>query len=262
MLVGPDDPLECLNRTRCRSVPVGAGRKRSARLCDALAVSAGTTAGEQLTATAAAVTALLLKRDFEFDCVLGSRLLVDVLQDDGVDATAIGTHLLVVDPVAGATSCQRGAVLQIGGVQEARSEGFNGHVVVRATQGGDTYLLDSTIGQLSDHSATAALAVKLLVLVTRLQRPWPTAARTDITLPIDGWTVSYRHRPELAWTGVRGWNHPALPELIAEVKSLRDTGVDLLELMRRRVASRSRSAGRNDPCPCGSRKKYKRCCGR
>jgi len=26
--------------------------------------------------------------------------------------------------------------------------------------------------------------------------------------------------------------------------------------------SRKRKVGRNDPCPCGSGKKYKRCCGR
>ncbi|HXK94534.1 MAG TPA: SEC-C metal-binding domain-containing protein, partial [bacterium] len=27
-------------------------------------------------------------------------------------------------------------------------------------------------------------------------------------------------------------------------------------------ASRAGSPGRNDPCPCGSGKKYKKCCGR
>jgi preprotein translocase subunit SecA len=27
-------------------------------------------------------------------------------------------------------------------------------------------------------------------------------------------------------------------------------------------SSRSRKIGRNDPCPCGSGKKYKKCCGR
>jgi uncharacterized protein YecA (UPF0149 family) len=27
-------------------------------------------------------------------------------------------------------------------------------------------------------------------------------------------------------------------------------------------ASRERSTGRNDPCPCGSGKKYKKCCGK
>jgi preprotein translocase subunit SecA len=26
-------------------------------------------------------------------------------------------------------------------------------------------------------------------------------------------------------------------------------------------ATRDRKAGRNDPCPCGSGKKYKKCCG-
>jgi preprotein translocase subunit SecA len=35
------------------------------------------------------------------------------------------------------------------------------------------------------------------------------------------------------------------------------------ELPRRRVAARSgKKVGRNDPCPCGSGKKYKKCCGR
>lgn len=27
-------------------------------------------------------------------------------------------------------------------------------------------------------------------------------------------------------------------------------------------AKRERSVGRNDPCPCGSGRKYKRCCGK
>ena len=29
----------------------------------------------------------------------------------------------------------------------------------------------------------------------------------------------------------------------------------------RRAASRARSTGRNEPCPCGSGRKFKRCCG-
>ncbi|MCP4508291.1 MAG: SEC-C domain-containing protein, partial [Fuerstiella sp.] len=28
------------------------------------------------------------------------------------------------------------------------------------------------------------------------------------------------------------------------------------------VAQRSPKVGRNDPCPCGSGKKYKKCCGK
>jgi len=36
----------------------------------------------------------------------------------------------------------------------------------------------------------------------------------------------------------------------------------LMEIVRAKDANSSvRQAGRNDPCPCGSGKKYKRCCG-
>jgi preprotein translocase subunit SecA len=31
---------------------------------------------------------------------------------------------------------------------------------------------------------------------------------------------------------------------------------------RRRLAQKSAKVGRNNPCPCGSGKKYKKCCGR
>ena len=34
----------------------------------------------------------------------------------------------------------------------------------------------------------------------------------------------------------------------------------LMELVRSEDAKASPQAGRNDPCPCGSGKKYKRCC--
>jgi len=41
-----------------------------------------------------------------------------------------------------------------------------------------------------------------------------------------------------------------------------EPGEKLMEIVRAADAKSSvRQAGRNDPCPCGSGKKYKRCCG-
>ena len=66
----------------------------------------------------------------------------------------------------------------------------------------------------------------------------------------------------------------ALPEPVVETGPKR--GSELAGLGRREVApgradgsrgrdapgsSRSGKVGRNDPCPCGSGKKYKKCCG-
>jgi uncharacterized protein YecA (UPF0149 family) len=41
-----------------------------------------------------------------------------------------------------------------------------------------------------------------------------------------------------------------------------EPGEKLMEIVRTADSKASaRQAGRNDPCPCGSGKKYKRCCG-
>jgi len=33
------------------------------------------------------------------------------------------------------------------------------------------------------------------------------------------------------------------------------------EALKERILIKNKKVGRNDPCPCGSGKKYKRCCG-
>ncbi|MFS0647008.1 SEC-C metal-binding domain-containing protein [Siminovitchia sp. 179-K 8D1 HS] len=37
---------------------------------------------------------------------------------------------------------------------------------------------------------------------------------------------------------------------------------ELLQVPRKTAAPKSKKIGRNEPCPCGSGKKYKKCCGR
>jgi uncharacterized protein len=50
----------------------------------------------------------------------------------------------------------------------------------------------------------------------------------------------------------------ALPEIVLATKAhWQGEWHPLLEA----AAPRAVKTGRNDPCPCGSRKKYKRCCG-
>jgi hypothetical protein len=50
--------------------------------------------------------------------------------------------------------------------------------------------------------------------------------------------------------------HPAYPELQTVVRE----DAEIFPLLRPR--KRTPRIGRNDPCPCGSGKKYKQCCGR
>jgi hypothetical protein len=50
--------------------------------------------------------------------------------------------------------------------------------------------------------------------------------------------------------------HPAYDEL----QELMDEGPE--DVVRQRVTSQDDSVGRNDPCPCGSGRKYKHCCMR
>ena len=59
--------------------------------------------------------------------------------------------------------------------------------------------------------------------------------------------------------------HPAYEQLCQAAES--DDGWVSVQAMEERIRNRAtgpkrRSVGRNDPCPCGSGKKYKHCCGR
>ena len=44
------------------------------------------------------------------------------------------------------------------------------------------------------------------------------------------------------------------------IPSLADA--DYVELLRSQIPKTSTKIGRNEPCPCGSGKKYKQCCGK
>jgi hypothetical protein len=68
---------------------------------------------------------------------------------------------------------------------------------------------------------------------------------------------------------VAAWlqNQPDIPEIIAyRYKKMKEVGRLTLERSRKQgiaqEAATHSNIGRNDPCPCGSGKKYKKCCGR
>ena len=48
----------------------------------------------------------------------------------------------------------------------------------------------------------------------------------------------------------------------AYVRALKDAFADAASGKRKPVVRPGSRIGRNDPCPCGSGKKYKECCGR
>ena len=56
------------------------------------------------------------------------------------------------------------------------------------------------------------------------------------------------------------WSHVNLDGLSADERA--EVEQAAIELRRRRVASAKKrhKIGRNEPCPCGSGKKYKKCC--
>ena len=69
----------------------------------------------------------------------------------------------------------------------------------------------------------------------------------------------YRHR-----AGLKGFFTHSKPyfQKFAALVEAGEPGEKLMEIVRAADAKSSvRQAGRNDPCPCGSGKKYKRCCG-
>ncbi|MGL5577691.1 MAG: SEC-C metal-binding domain-containing protein, partial [Fusobacteriaceae bacterium] len=51
-----------------------------------------------------------------------------------------------------------------------------------------------------------------------------------------------------------------LPELVFEQEEEKTTLVD--QYIAGNLQRQSQKVGRNDPCPCGSGKKYKKCCGK
>ncbi len=64
--------------------------------------------------------------------------------------------------------------------------------------------------------------------------------------------------------GLKGFFTHSKPyfQKFAELVEAGEPGEKLMEIVRAADAKSSvRQAGRNDPCPCGSGKKYKRCCG-
>jgi len=54
--------------------------------------------------------------------------------------------------------------------------------------------------------------------------------------------------------------HRIAVEIPANLVALRN--YFYLDLQKKRMAGNNRNPGRNDPCPCGSGKKYKHCCGK
>ncbi|MBN9244922.1 MAG: SEC-C domain-containing protein [Mesorhizobium sp.] len=55
----------------------------------------------------------------------------------------------------------------------------------------------------------------------------------------------------------------AAPFFLAMVRLLRQgrPAAGIMDILARQEAPRRRQSGRNAPCPCGSGRKYKRCCG-
>jgi preprotein translocase subunit SecA len=60
----------------------------------------------------------------------------------------------------------------------------------------------------------------------------------------------------------------AEPEVIEDLQSPKEQELvfsgsgDSTPAKKQPVKRETRKVGRNDPCPCGSNKKYKKCCGR
>jgi len=72
---------------------------------------------------------------------------------------------------------------------------------------------------------------------------------------------------DVSWTWIERKNIPssefASLEKEAELKRCERKGAKINDLRRRKVQGNEQSVrriGRNSPCPCGSGKKYKRCC--
>lgn len=70
-------------------------------------------------------------------------------------------------------------------------------------------------------------------------------------------TVRYLHGVE-----IRVDVQPVQRKQVVDMENLQEKGGSLEEESRPKQAKTTKKVGRNDPCPCGSGKKYKQCCGK
>ena len=68
-----------------------------------------------------------------------------------------------------------------------------------------------------------------------------------------------RYQEELSHAIAR---HPGEADDPAQTLNQLREAADAAQASARRAAASTPKIGRNDPCPCGSGKKYKKCCGR
>ena len=100
-------------------------------------------------------------------------------------------------------------------------------------------------------SCAAVLALMLGISATACQIPFP--------LPLESSTVEQSSTEN---------NETADASSIEEESDSQDSGSDEIEDSSSESASEEEEdadgskVGRNDPCPCGSGKKYKKCCGK
>ena len=216
-----------------------------------------------LTSACAAVSDLFRERNV-MSCVFGSRVLIELLTDIGMDATAVGVLLTVSDPAASAGLSGRQAVIgDAEGVLAGHAgpkgvlnspDGYPGHVVVLARADNRVFLLDPTVFQASRLWIGTGMSPPATSLVLRLAEMDSLRLDEEVGAIQDGWTYAYSPQPELDWRTRQEWTGYDRYQLARVIRKrfAQATGLDL---------SRADTPGRNAACPCGSGKKYKRCCG-
>ncbi len=80
-------------------------------------------------------------------------------------------------------------------------------------------------------------------------RPATSADQAKLSQLCEGWKIFYPHAL------------PYFEQLADEVRQDRATAEAQMRAERTRAVAPQGKAGRNDPCPCGSGRKYKKCCG-
>jgi uncharacterized protein len=146
---------------------------------------------------------------------------------------------------------------------------------------GDVYPCDFYVrpelklGNVMTHSWDAMLESDAYAAFGARKREWNTACEACRYLGFCGGCCPKNrpgsledptHLSALCEGWVRFYDHalPGLRSLAEEVKRERDASRRTEAAMRREFAHARtvQGVGRNDPCPCGSGRKYKKCCGR
>ena len=137
--------------------------------------------------------------------------------------------------------------------------------VVASLTGNEEYSLTFSVGEKPDAQEASKLQAWCEGFIKGLRQTGVDPADYDLDFISLMSPIAFCARPD-SFTSVDDKEimgeqiHRIAGEIPANLVALRN--YFYLDIQKKRLAGGTKNPGRNDPCPCGSGKKYKHCCGR